>query len=139
ILLGGTAGVGFDSGIGGGSAVLQQLLRHETKTGGGDKSAPHPAHARRDGFTLFPSRVRAGAGGSGGLLSCRRVCLRRVFCRRALSGRALGWSAVRWSRRLGLGSCDGQKAAPEQEENFSKNQDCKTAHSNLPTAESWHP
>ena len=53
IFFGMTAGVGFDSGIGGGSAVLQQLLRHGAKIGRGDKGLPHPAHARRNGLMFF--------------------------------------------------------------------------------------
>src|ERR1700734_3160065 len=56
--------VGFDSRIGGRGAVLQQLLRHRTETGGGNKSATHTANARRRGFALFASV-------SGGLFSGR--------------------------------------------------------------------
>src|SRR5208337_5584140 len=91
ILSGVTARIGFDSGIGGGSAVLEQLLRHGTKTGGGDKGSPHPAHAGRGCLTLLPG---AGGTGSGGFLldgcSLRRRGLRR---------RALGWRGLSWRRR----------------------------------------
>ncbi len=125
IFFGVTARIGFDAGIGDGSAVLQQLLRHGTKTGGGDKGPPHPAHARRDGFTLFPGAGFLSAGGSGGFLFVG--CALRW---RALRWGALRWRALSWRRGLGLGDCGRPKAEPEEEESSSENYDCKTAHSN---------
>src|SRR5258708_1244244 len=84
---------GFNPGIGDGSAVLQQLLRHGPKTGGGNKGLPHPADARREGFTLLPG---AGGRGSGCLSFSRRAFSRwRTFCRCAFNGGALSWSALR--------------------------------------------
>src|SRR5208337_2390235 len=54
VFLGMMPRIGFDAGIGGGSAVLQQLLRHGTKAGGGDKGAADAADAGRNGLAFFP-------------------------------------------------------------------------------------
>src|SRR5277367_2190603 len=45
--------IGFDSGIRSRSTILEQLLRHGTKTGGGDKGLTHSAHARRNGSSFL--------------------------------------------------------------------------------------
>src|SRR5208282_2133650 len=100
--------------------ILQQLLRHGAKTGGGDKGLPHAAHARRHGSALLVGSDSACAGGSGGLFLGRRV-----LGRRALRMRALNWCG--W---LGLGDCRLQETEPGQGEKSGENRDCKTAHSN---------
>src|SRR5208283_5604093 len=122
------------SGVGGGSAILQQLLRHGTQTGGGDKGLPHAAHARRDGIAFFSCSDSVGAAGGGGLFGswfggCR-VFGRRTLSRLAFRRRGLGWRALDRRGRLRLGNCGLQNTEPEQGENSRENYNCKTAHSN---------
>ena len=60
IFLGVTPGVGFHSSIGGGSAVLQQLLRHRLQTGGGNECRVHPARPGR-GMAVASGHDLAGS------------------------------------------------------------------------------
>jgi len=88
-----SARVGFDSGVGSGRTVLDQLLRHATQTGRGNKRLTDPTHARRHrtattarasvrgcllnwffGRSFMLRRLRRGAG--RGRLRCGRRILR---------------------------------------------------------------
>jgi hypothetical protein len=131
IFLGVTARIGFDSGIGGGSPVLQQLLRHGAKAGRGDKGLPHPAHPRRNGLRFFLLLVfLVLVEAAAFFLGFCSVLAGALFAGSDGAAGAADWD---WANAGARMPSESGKKIP------ARTTTAKRRTQTLPTAESWHP